>query len=280
MRELRTDQITSLVARLCRDANLFLSDDMTAALVDSLKSEESLVGRDCLSGIIENAQIARTELIPICQDTGMVVVFVDYGQEVVIREGDFLAAINEGVRRGYEEGYLRKSVVRDPLDRVNTGDNTPAVVYTKIVPGDQIRITIVPKGFGSENMSRLIMLTPAQGLEAVKKFVLETVDRAGANPCPPVVVGVGIGGTMEMAALLSKQALIRKVGSVNLDLVISDLEADLLRQINNLGIGPEGLGGRCTALAVHVNTYPTHIAGLPVAVNLSCHVTRHQTGII
>jgi fumarate hydratase subunit alpha len=280
VREITVEQITELVARLCREANILLGPDIVNALQKGYELEESPVGRECLRSAIENAQIARTESMAICQDTGVVVVFMDYGQEITVSGGDISEAINEGVRRGYQEGYFRNSVVRDPLHRVNTGDNTPAVVHTRIVPGNKLTITVSPKGFGSENMSRLVMLTPAQGLQSVKEFVLETVSLAGANPCPPVIAGVGIGGTMEMAALLAKRALLREVGTVNPDPFQADLEAELLLEINKLGIGPQGLGGRCTALAVHIMTYPTHIAGLPVAVNLSCHVTRHQTGSI
>ena len=238
------------------------------------------MGRECLQGLISNAELAKTEKMPICQDTGMVVAFLEYGQEVTIQGGDLLVAINEGVRRAYREGFFRKSIVNDPLERINTGDNTPAVIHTRITTGDQIRITVAPKGFGSENMSRLAMLTPAQGREGVKKFIIETVSQAGANPCPPIIVGVGIGGTMELAALMAKEALLRDVGSINLDIKIAEFEAELLEAINRLGIGPQGLGGNCTALAVHINSYPTHIAGLPVAVNLSCHVNRHRTGVL
>lgn len=280
MREIRAEQITELVARLCREANVILGRDIVNALQKGYDMEESPVGRECLRSAIENAEIARTESMAICQDTGLVVVFMDYGQEVTVSGGDISEAINEGVRRSYREGYFRHSVVRDPLQRVNTGDNTPAVVHTRIVPGDKLTITVSPKGFGSENMSRLAMLTPAQGLQGVREFILETVSLAGANPCPPVIAGVGIGGTMEMAALLAKKALLREVGTVNPDPFQADLETELLSQINKLGIGPQGLGGRCTALAVHIITHPTHIAGLPVAVNLSCHVTRHRTGVI
>ena len=280
VREITTEQITQLVAHLCREANITLGPDIIAALQKAYENEESPVGRQCLQSAIENAGIAKRESMAICQDTGMVVVFIDYGQEITVRGGDILEAINEGVRRGYHEGYFRHSVVRDPLHRVNTGDNTPAVVHTRIVPGDKLTITVTPKGFGSENMSRMAMLTPAQGLQSVKEFIVETVNLAGANPCPPVVVGVGVGGTMEMAALLAKKALLRDVGTINPDPFQANLESELLSEINKLGIGPQGLGGRCTALAVHIMTYPTHIAGLPVAVNLSCHVTRHQTGSI
>ena len=280
MREIAAEQITDLVAELCRTANTNLGNDVVTAFNKAIQLEESQVGRDCLQRLAENAQIAAAESVPICQDTGMAIVFVEYGQQVVVTGGDFTEAIDEGVRRGYQEGYLRKSIVRDPLERVNTGDNTPAVIHTRIVPGEQLKITVAPKGFGSENMSRLQMLTPAAGIEGVKKFVVETVSLAGANPCPPIVVGVGIGGSMEMAALIAKEALLREIGTGNPNKKMAVLESELLRRINDLGIGPQGLGGRCTALAVHVNTYPTHIAGLPVAVNISCHVTRHKSGII
>ncbi len=280
MREIAVGQIIETVARLCRESNINLGADIKSSLEKAFQSEESPVGRDCLRGIIENAKIARSEGLPICQDTGMAVVFVEYGQEIIIRGGDFLEAINEGVRRGYREGYLRQSVVNDPIKRINTGDNCPAVVHTQIVPGDRLRITVAPKGFGSENQSRLAMLTPAQGREGVKKFIIDTVSLAGANPCPPLVVGVGVGGTMEMAALLSKKALLRELGTENPEPFWSDFEAELLKGINNLGIGPQGLGGTNTALAVHIIPYPTHIAGLPVAVNISCHVTRHQSAEI
>ncbi|MGE5606262.1 MAG: fumarate hydratase [Bacteroidota bacterium] len=277
MREITAEKIIEIVSRLCRESNIVLGADITSGLEKALATEESPVGRECLRGIIENAKIARSEGLPICQDTGMAVVFVEYGQEIIIRGGGFQEAINEGVRRGYREGYLRKSVVADPLKRVNTGDNCPTVIHTEIVPGDRLRITVAPKGFGSENQSRLGMLTPAQGRDGVKKFIIETVSLAGASPCPPLVVGVGVGGTMEMAALLSKKALLRELGTKNPDPDWRDFEAELLKEINDLGIGPQGLGGTTTALGVHINQYPTHIAGLPVAVNISCHVTRHQS---
>ena len=280
MREIETGTISDLVARLCREANTNLGSDLHEALEKAMAAEESPVGRECLRNLIDNAAIAREEGMPICQDTGMTVIFVEYGQEIVVRGGEFSAAIQEGVRRGYREGYLRKSVVADPFNRVNTGDNTPAVIHTRIVPGTQLKITVAPKGFGSENMSRLAMLTPAQGVAGAKQFIVETVSLAGANPCPPIVVGVGIGGTMEKAAQLAKEALLREIGTANPEPSLAALESELLSAINKLGIGPQGLGGRCTALAVHINTYPTHIAGLPVAVNISCHVTRHKTGVI
>lgn len=280
MREITVEQIRDLVTTLCQEANNNLGQDIQTALEKAALEERSSVGRECLQNIIKNADLARSEQIPICQDTGMTVVFVDYGQEIMVTGGDFNTAINQGVRKGYRDSYFRKSVVDDPFSRVNTGDNTPAVIHTQIISGDQLKLTVVPKGFGSENMSRLAMLTPAEGLAGVKKFVIETVSLAGANPCPPIVVGVGVGGTMEMAALMAKKALIRDVGSLNSDAKLVDLERDLLTELNHLGIGPQGLGGSCTALAVHLNTYPTHIAGLPVAVNISCHVTRHKSGII
>lgn len=280
MREIAVEQIIEAVSGLCRDSNINLGTDLTNGLEKALAEEESPVGRECLRGIIENAKIARSEGIPVCQDTGMAVIFVEYGQEVVIRGGDFREAVNEGVRRGYRDGYLRKSVVADPLNRVNTGDNCPAVIHTEIVPGDRLRITVAPKGFGSENQSRLGMLTPAQGREGVKEFIIETVSLAGASPCPPLVIGVGVGGTMEMAALLSKKALLRELGTRNPDPYWADFETELLREINDLGIGPQGLGGSVTALGVHIIPYPTHIAGLPVAVNISCHVTRHQSAVL
>jgi fumarate hydratase subunit alpha len=280
MREINAALIIGLVARLCQDANYYLRADLLASLTRAVEREESPVGVECLQGIIKNAAIARKERIPICQDTGMAVVFIEYGQEVTVTGGDFTQAVNEGVRQGYREGYLRKSVVSDPLNRSNTGDNTPAVIHTTIVPGDQLKITVAPKGFGSENMSRIAMLTPALGLAGVKQFVVETVSLAGANPCPPLVVGVGIGGTMEQAALLAKKSLLREIGTINPEPALAKLEDNLLTAVNQLGIGPQGLGGRCTALAVHIDSYPTHIAGLPVAVNLSCHVTRHQSGVV
>jgi fumarate hydratase subunit alpha len=280
MREINAALIIGLVARLCQDANYYLRADLLASLTRAVEREESPVGVECLQEIIKNAAIARKERIPICQDTGMAVVFIEYGQEVTVTGGDFTQAVNEGVRQGYREGYLRKSVVSDPLNRSNTGDNTPAVIHTTIVPGDQLKITVAPKGFGSENMSRMAMLTPALGLAGVKQFVVETVSLAGANPCPPLVVGVGIGGTMEQAALLAKKSLLREIGTINPEPALAKLEDNLLTAVNQLGIGPQGLGGRCTALAVHIDSYPTHIAGLPVAVNLSCHVTRHQSGVV
>jgi fumarate hydratase subunit alpha len=281
MHQIQAEEISILVARLCIEANLYMEPDLRAAMERALEAEESPVGRECLQSLLRNADIASEEQIPICQDTGMVIVFVEYGQEVALTGGSFEEAINEGVRRGYRDGYLRKSVVDDPLlARVNTGDNTPAVIHTRIVPGDKLKITLAPKGFGSENMSRVQMMIPADGWPGVKRFVVETVRQAGANPCPPVVIGVGIGGTMEKVALLAREALLREIGSIHPDPRFAALEAELLEAVNGTGIGPEGLGGRMTALAAHINTFPTHIAGMPVAVNICCHVARHKTGEI
>lgn len=265
------------MARLCREANCFLGEDVKQALKTAYEKEESPIGKDILSQLLENAGIASTEETPLCQDTGYAVVFLEIGQDVHIT-GDYIYdAVHEGVRIGYREGYLRKSIVRDPLDRVNTGDNTPAVVHTTVVPGDKVKVTVAPKGGGSENMSALGMLKPADGVAGVKKFILNTVKAAGANPCPPLVIGVGIGGTMEKAALLAKEALLRPLGQSHAKPDIAVLEAELLTAVNNLGIGPQGLGGRITALAVHVETYPAHIASLPVAVNINCHAARHKS---
>ena len=280
MREITTDKITKAVSELCIKANCNLGDDIYAALKTAAEKEESEVGRDVLNKLVCNADIAREKMTPICQDTGMAVVFCEVGREVHITGCDFCEAINEGVRQGYTEGYLRASVVADPLSRINTKDNTPAVIYTEIADGDKIKLTVCPKGFGSENMSKLAMLTPAQGVEGVKNFVVGCVDTAGANPCPPVIVGVGIGGTMDKAALMAKKALLRPVDEENSDEGYALLEKELLTEINKLGIGPAGLGGRVTALKVNIEHYATHIAGLPVAVNMSCHVTRHASAEI
>ncbi|HHU63289.1 MAG TPA: fumarate hydratase [Clostridiales bacterium] len=276
MRQIHVDEIITKVEQLSIDACCNLGTDVEDRLKDACSSEQSDLARDILKQLIENAQIARKEGIPLCQDTGMGVVFVEIGQDVHITGGYLYDAINEGIRRGYKKGYMRNSVVKSPINRQNTGDNTPAVIHTEIVPGHKLTITFAPKGFGSENMSALKMLTPAQGLSGIKKFVVDTVKKAGANPCPPIVVGVGIGGTMEKAALLSKKSLIRPLGKPNDDPNISQLERELLEAINQLGIGPQGLGGRTTALAVHIEVYPTHIAGLPVAVNMQCHACRHK----
>lgn len=278
MRKIEASQITDLVEKLCIEANCVLTDDIRDCFSNCMQTESSALGRDILDTLTENANIARDEMSPICQDTGMAVVFVTMGQDVQIEGGYIEDAINAGVRSGYEKGYLRKSVVRDPLDRVNTNDNTPAVVHYQIVPGQVFDITVAPKGFGSENMSQVKMLKPSQGVQGVKDFVLKTVKEAGANPCPPIIVGVGIGGTMEKSALLSKRALLRPVGTASENAAHAALEAELLEAVNALGIGPAGLGGSTTAMDVHILTYPTHIAGLPVSVNIGCHATRHAQG--
>ena len=279
MREILAQTITDVVEKLCIEANCHLPEDMKACIQSARASEPWPQGQEILDRIIENFQVADRENMPVCQDTGMACVFVKLGQEVHI-QGDLNEAIHEGVRRGYREGYLRKSVVRDPLDRVNTGDNTPAVITYDIVPGDKVEITLAPKGFGSENMSAIKMLRPSDGVEGVKEFVVQTVEAAGPNPCPPVVVGVGIGGTFDKAASLAKRALLRDTDSCHPDPFYAELEKELLEKINALGIGPQGFGGKTTALAVNIETFPTHIAGLPVAVNINCHVTRHQTEVI
>jgi fumarate hydratase subunit alpha len=277
MRKIYASQITETVAKMCVDSNCLLNNDISEALELGLRSETNSLACDILSDILKNAEIARRDMVPICQDTGMAVFFLKLGQDVHISGGSLYDAINEGVRQGYKNGYLRKSVVGDPLRRKNTDDNTPAVIHTEIVDGDELEITIAPKGFGSENMSSLKMLKPSDGVEGVINFVLSTVKAASGNPCPPIVVGVGIGGTMEKAAMLSKQALLRDVRISNPDSYYADLENELLSKINSLDIGPQGYGGRTTALGVNIETFPTHIAGLPVAVNISCHVTRHLT---
>lgn len=278
MRQINTAKVTDLVEELCIRANCHLSDDIFHCLGECCRKEKSELGKDILNTLIENAKIAKEGNDPICQDTGMTVVFVTMGQEVHIEGGFLEDAINEGVRRGYEKGYLRKSVVKDPLDRVNTKDNTPAVVHYELVPGDEFHIIVAPKGFGSENKSQLKMLMPSQGLPGVKDFIINTVSEAGANPCPPIIVGVGIGGTMEKAAIMAKKALLRPVNVKNCNPELAQLEAELLDSINALGIGPAGFGGSTTAMSVNILTYATHIAGLPVAVNLGCHVTRHAEG--
>ncbi len=277
MREIQSERITEAVARMCIQANTRLPQDVKDAIAAARQAEDWPVAQDILDRIMENYSIGGDT--PICQDTGMACVFLEIGQDVHI-EGDLTAAVNEGVRRGYTEGYLRKSVVRDPLDRVNTGDNTPAMLYTELVPGEQVKITVAPKGFGSENMSRIAMLKPSDGLEGVKRFILGSVEQAGPNPCPPIVVGVGIGGTFDKCALLAKKALLRDLEQSNPDPFYAQLERDLLADINALGIGPQGFGGRTTALAVHIETLPTHIAGLPCAVNINCHVARHVTEVL
>ena len=275
IRTIRVEEITKNIKEMCIEANHFLSPDMAEAMKCAEKNEEAPLGKQILEQLQENLKIAGEDMIPICQDTGMAVVFLEIGQNVHLEGGALEDAVNEGVRQGYVEGYLRKSVVGDPLIRENTKDNTPAVLHTRIVDGDQIKIKVAPKGFGSENMSRVFMLKPAEGIEGVKDAVLTAVKDAGPNACPPMVVGVGIGGTFEKCALMAKEALTREVGSHSEIEYVKELEEELLTKINSLGIGPGGLGGTTTALAVNINTYPTHIAGLPVAVNICCHVNRH-----
>lgn len=275
IRTIRVEEITKNIKEMCIEANHFLSPDMAEVMKCAEKNEEAPLGKQILEQLQENLKIAGEDMIPICQDTGMAVVFLEIGQDVHLEGGALEDAVNEGVRQGYVEGYLRKSVVGDPLIRENTKDNTPAVLHTRIVDGDQVKIKVAPKGFGSENMSRVFMLKPAEGIEGVKDAVLTAVKDAGPNACPPMVVGVGIGGTFEKCALMAKEALTREVGSHSEIEYVKELEEELLTKINNLGIGPGGLGGTTTALAVNINTYPTHIAGLPVAVNICCHVNRH-----
>lgn len=276
MREIDSSLISEVVARLCIDANYHLPPDMKKQIISSSNEESWETASIILDQIIENFNIADENLQPICQDTGLACVFLSIGQDVHIK-GNLEEAINEGVRKGYSQGYLRKSVVSDPLNRVNTGDNTPAMIYYDICPGDKIKITVAPKGFGSENMSQIKMLKPSDGIEGVKDFVIKVVEDAGPNPCPPIVVGVGIGGTFDKAAYLAKKALMRPVDQRNSEDFYAELEEELLEKINALGIGPQGFGGRTTALAVNIEKFPTHIAGLPVAVNINCHVTRHMT---
>ena len=279
MRQINVEEITNTVRDMCISVNYELSGDMKNVLCAAADKEESPLGRQILEQLKENMDIAKEDMIPICQDTGMAVVFADVGQDVHIA-GDFAEAVNEGVRRGYVEGLLRKSVVGDPLRRVNTGDNTPAVLHTRLVPGDTLTLTVAPKGFGSENMSQLRMLTPASGIDGVKHFVLDTVRAAGANPCPPMVLGIGIGGDFEQVAENAKRALMLPLGTPNPDPFYAQLEEELLEAINQTGIGVQGLGGRTTCLGLHIIAAPTHIAGLPVAVNVSCHVTRHATAVL
>lgn len=277
MRELSVEIITNTVEDMCIKVCHELSDDMKACLFDAYDNETSDIGKKILGQLKENLKIAKEEMIPICQDTGMAVFFLKVGQDVHFTGGNITDAINEGVRRGYINGYLRKSVVSDPIDRVNTNDNTPAVIHYEIVPGDKVEITLAPKGFGSENMSRVFMLKPADGIEGVKKAIITAVTDAGPNACPPMVVGVGIGGTFEKCAIMAKEALTRPAGVHSSIGYVKDLEEEMLEKINDLNIGPAGLGGKTTAFAVNINTYPTHIAGLPVAVNICCHVNRHIT---
>lgn len=280
MREIQCSKITEVIRKLCIEANEHLPEDVKCAIKTARKEEDGEIAKGILDNIIENYEIADRENVPVCQDTGMAVVFMEIGQDVHITGGDLTECVNEGVRQGYTDGYLRKSVVKDPIRRGNTGDNTPAILYTEIVPGEQIKITVGPKGFGSENMSRIMMFKPSAGLEGIKDFIIETVKFAGPNPCPPMVVGVGIGGTFDRCALLAKKALMRPLGSSNKDPFYADLEKELLLKINSLGIGPQGLGGRTTAIGLNIETFPTHIAGMPCAVNINCHVTRHKTEVI
>lgn len=280
MREINAAVITDVIERLCIEANQVLPEDVKQAIGQCRACEDGEIACKILDDIIENYKIAENEQVPICQDTGMACVFLEIGQDVHITGGDLTEAVNEGVRRGYDKGYLRKSVVKDPVRRGNTGDNTPAMLYTEIVPGEQIKVTVGPKGFGSENMSAIRMFKPSAGLQGIKDFILETVEAAGPNPCPPMVVGVGIGGTFDKAALLAKKALMRPVDSENEDSFYADLEKEMLEKINELGIGPQGFGGKTTAIGLNIETMPTHIAGMPCAINISCHVTRHKTEVI
>lgn len=280
MREIEVSQITEAVERLCVLANEHLPEDVKCAIRDCRAREDGAIARGVLDNIIENFEIADQEEVPICQDTGMACVFLEIGQDVHLTGGALSEAVDEGVRRGYAKGYLRKSVVRDPVRRGNTGDNTPAMLYTEIVPGDQVRITVGPKGFGSENMSQIRMFKPSAGLDGIKDFILEAVETAGPNPCPPMVVGVGIGGTFDKCALLAKKALMRPLDSHHPDPFYAQLEQEMLERINELGIGPQGFGGRTTAIGLNIETLPTHIAGMPCAVNINCHVTRHRTEVL
>ena len=280
MREVNVSIITDNIKEMCIEANHFLTDDMKNVFENAVKKEESALGKQVLGQLEENLKVAGEDMIPICQDTGMAVVFINVGQDVHLTGGDITDAINEGVRRGYVDGYLRKSVVKDPIYRENTKDNTPAVIHFNIVPGDKVDITVAPKGFGSENMSRVFMLKPVDGIESVKEAILTVVKDAGPNACPPMVVGVGIGGTFEKCAYLAKKALTRDLNEESPVEYVRDLEKEMLEKINKLGIGPGGLGGTQTALAINIETYPTHIAGLPVAVNICCHVNRHSHRVI
>jgi fumarate hydratase subunit alpha len=281
VKTIHTDIIISEVERLCMEANYFLGEDMVCAFKKAKEAEENPLGKDIFDRLIENAGIAKDEQVPMCQDTGMAVIFVELGQDVHITGLDLNDAINQGVRQGYTKGHLRKSIVKDPtLSRVNTGDNTPAVIHYNIVPGGDLKITIAPKGFGSENMGGIKMCKPSEGLEGVINFVVDTVDRAGSNPCPPIIVGVGVGGDMEKAAIMAKHALLRNVDDRSPDPEWKKVEDTILEKVNKLGIGPQGFGGVQTALAVHIETYPTHIAGMPVAVNINCHAARHKEVVL
>ncbi len=280
MREVNCGKIIDTIREMCIEATHFLSKDMKCALSNAVEKEESPLGKQVLESLEENLEIAGNDMIPICQDTGMAVIFIELGQDVHIVGGSLEAAVNEGVRRGYVDGYLRKSVVKDPIYRENTKDNTPAIIHYTIVPGNTVKITLAPKGFGSENMSRVVMLKPADGIEGVKKAILDTVDAAGPNACPPMVIGVGIGGDFEKCAIMAKHALTRPVGEHSEIPYVRELEEEMLDKINRLGIGPGGLGGTVTAFAINIETYPTHIAGLPLAINICCHVNRHCSRIL
>ena len=280
MRIIQSDEITKTIKQMCMDANYYLNEDIEETLKAFRAKETNELPKNILDKILENAEIARKKQVPICQDTGMAIVFLNIGQDVHIEGANIKDAVNEGVRQGYSEGFLRKSVVADPIDRKNTNDNTPAIIHIDITEGDKLEIMIAPKGFGSENMSRIAMFKPSEGIDAVKNFILETVSLASSNPCPPIVVGVGIGGSFEKVAFLAKKALTRDIRQANENPYYADLEAEMLEKINCLGIGPQGFGGLTTALGVNIETYPTHIASLPVAVNISCHVTRHVKKVI
>ena len=280
MREISVHKITEAIERMCIEANTQLPGDVKCAIETCRACEDGSIAKGVLDKIIENYNIAGQENVPICQDTGMACVFLEIGQDVHFIDGNLADAVDEGVRRGYTNGYLRKSVVADPIRRGNTGDNTPAMLYTEIVPGDQVKITVGPKGFGSENMSQLRMFKPSAGLQGIKDFILEVVEAAGPNPCPPIVVGVGIGGTFDKAALLAKKAIMRPLDQRNPDPFYADLEAEMLEKVNALGIGPQGFGGKTTAIALNIETMATHIAGMPCAVNINCHVTRHKTEVL
>lgn len=280
MREIQVSMITEVVARLCIEANTHLPSDVKCAIESCRACEDGVVAQGVLDKIIENYNIADAENVPICQDTGMACVFLEIGQDVHLVGGDLRQAVDEGVRQGYGKGYLRKSVVADPIRRGNTGDNTPAMLYTEIVSGENVKITVGPKGFGSENMSAIRMFKPSAGLQGIKDFILETVEAAGPNPCPPMVIGVGIGGTFDKAALLAKKALMRSLDSSNPDPYYADLEKEMLEKVNALGIGPQGFGGKTTAIGLNIETMPTHIAGMPCAININCHVTRHRTEVL
>jgi fumarate hydratase subunit alpha len=281
MREIHVDVITKAVENLCIDANYNLPGDVKKELENAVVKETSPLGKEILQDILKNAEIAHKHQVPICQDTGLAVIFLELGQEVMITGGDLNEAINKGVSQGYINGYLRKSAVDDPFyERKNTGDNTPAIIHTTIVSGDKIKLTIAPKGGGSENMSALRMLTPSDGIEGIKKFVIDTVDKAGSNPCPPIIVGVGIGGTIEVTTLMAKKALLRTLGEHHPNPIVHRLEEELLEEINKLGIGPQGFGGKTTALGVNIETFPAHIASMPVAINIQCHAARHKEVVI